>query len=108
MTTETLSIRRGENGEVIPIQIKNGSGNVVITGAVPSESTIVFKDPNDLDTTVLTLTDSDFAIVSPNINWTPTDAHLVLLTKNNYVGFVHLINGPRETIAKFFLYIEET
>ena len=74
MASQTLSIRRGEDGEVQPIKIKNGSGDVDITWVVASESTILFKDPDDLTTTVLTLTDSDFAIISPNINWIPTDA----------------------------------
>ena len=107
--TQTLSIRRGENGEAQPIVIKNNAGNLDITWVVSTDTTIVFKNPDDLDTAVLTITNSDFTISSPNVNWTPKDTDWDSLTKKNYIGFIHLkATDARETIAKFFIHIEDT
>ena len=111
MASTTAKIFRGENGQLYPFQIISESGTTEnLSLYVDTESRIEIKDPDDLDTIVLTLTSADFTFSSPNVIWTPTDAHTALLPKSHYVCFVHLINVTTnlETISKHFLTIEES
>ena len=67
------------------------------------------QEPIQLDVSVLTITNSDFSLGVSVVNWTPKDSDYSSLVKNDYVGFIHLkdTGESRETIAKFFLYIED-
>jgi hypothetical protein len=111
MASTTAKIFRGENGQNYPFQIVSESGVAeILTLYNVAESRIEIKDPEDLDTIVLTLTSTDFTFSTPNVIWIPTDAHTALLPKINYVCFVHLINVTTslETISKHFLTIEKS
>lgn len=111
MASTTAKIFRGENGQQYPFQIVSESGVAeTLSLYVAAESRIEIKDPDDLDTIVLTLTDADFTFSSPNVIWIPTDAHTTALPKSHYVCFVHLIKAATnlETISKHFLVIQES
>ena len=104
----TVVIRRGENGFVIPINIKQGGVDRALTDFVEADTVIDLKQSPG-STTILQLTDSDFAFNTPNIDWTITDAHTTTLPSAGYFGYVHLKNDGNslEEIATFKLMIEE-
>ena len=111
MASTTAKIFRGENGQQYTFQIISESGVTEnLSLYVDTESRIEIKDPDDLDTILLTLTSADFSFASPNVIWTQTDAHTTLLPKSHYVCFVHLVNVTTslETISKHFLTIEKS
>ncbi len=109
MVQQTLTIRRGENGEEQPISIKNPDGSDYdLSWITLADCSILFKDPDDLSVNALAITSADFTNSGSDIVWTPKDSDYDSLVNNDYVGFVHRKDtDSREVIAKFHLYIED-
>ena len=105
----TLTYKFGEFGDVNPIQcVDSNDQDADISFADPAQSKI-FILSEDKTKKLLEITDADFAIVSPNVNWTPTKAQSETLPPGNYAGEAHLQNTPqsRNVIFEFPVFVEK-
>lgn len=105
----TLSYKFGEFGETHPIQCVDSNDqdiNIAFADATKSKIFIMSENKTKL---ILTITDADFVIVSPNVNWTPTKDQFETLSPGNYSGEVHLqdLGVTRLTICEFALFVEK-
>jgi len=106
-----LTIRKGEEGMVQPITIKNDDGALIpITFAVLADTKIEIKDQDDPTIIKSTITNTDFTFGVSIVNWTPTEAQVTTeIGVGEFNGYVFLRDnaGNREEIAKFILVIED-
>ncbi len=105
--TSLLKIYETEQGDPVTISGKKADGKTAsdLSWVIESDSTIEIKTKDVLK---LTLVDADFSFADPTFTWTPTDAHLALLTKDIvYNGYVHARNNSttRERVLAFQLKI---
>lgn len=88
----TLRYKFGEFGKVNPIKCidsKENDANIAFADAAKSEVVIMSENKTKL---LLTITSTNFAIVTPNVNWTPTKAQAETLPPGNYSGEAILQN----------------
>jgi len=105
----TLTYKFGEFGEVNPIRCKDSNDqDADITYADVTKSTIYFLTENKTKILV-TITDANFTITSPLVDWTPTQAQSVKLKPGNYTGEVHLqdLGLTRKAIFEFPIFVEK-
>lgn len=104
-----LRYKFGEFGEVDPIKcVDSKLQDADITFADATKSTVFILSENKTKILV-TITDADFGIVSPNVNWTRTSAQSILLPPGNYQGEVHLKDAAevRLSIFEFAVFVEK-
>jgi len=105
----TLTYKFGEFGDVNPIQCVDSNdqdANIAFADPALSEVFILSEDKTKL---LLTITNVDFTIVSPNVNWTPTKVQSETLPPGNYAGEAHLQNTAqsKNVIFEFPVFVEK-
>ena len=105
-----LRYKWGEFGEVNPIKcVDSKLQDADITFADPTKTKVYFLSENK--TKLLdTITDANFTIISPNINWTPTKTQSENLNPGNYAGEAHVQDaaGIRNAIFEFAIFVEKS
>ena len=105
----TLTYKFGEFGEVNPIKCVDSKGNDAdITYAASAKTKIYILSENKTKI-LLTVTDADFTISSPNVNWTITKTQAETSPPGNYAGEVHVQDaaGIRKAIFEFPVFVEK-
>lgn len=106
----TLRFKFGEFGEINPIKCVDSKGNDAdITYAGAAQSTIYILSENKTKI-LLTISDADFTIVSPLVNWTPTKDQSETLPPGNYAGEIHLQDPAsiRKAVFEFPVFVEKS
>lgn len=86
----TLSYKFGEFGEANPIHcIDSNDQDVDISFGDPAQTKIYIMTESKTSL-LLTITNTDFTIASPNVNWVPTKDQSETLPPGNYTGEVHV------------------
>lgn len=106
----TLRYKWGEFGDINPIKcIDSKKQDADISFADATKSTVYILSENKT-LIKLTITNSDFSITSPNVNWTPTKVQSETLPPGNYSGEAHLQNTAltKKEIYEFPVFVEKT
>lgn len=105
----TLEYKFGEFGDANPIRcVDSKDQDANITFADPTKSKIYILSENKTKK-LLEITDTNFTITSPTVNWTPTKDQSETLPPGNYAGEVHLQNTAltRNVIYEFPVFVEK-
>jgi len=105
----TLSFKWGEFGEVNPIKCidsKGSDANIAFADVTKSKVYILSENKTKV---LLTISDTDFTIATPNVNWTPTKAQSETMPPGDYQGEAHLQNTgeTRNAIYEFPVFVEK-
>ena len=105
----TLTYKFGEFGDVNPITCVDSKGtkaNIAFADATKSKIYILTENKTKI---LLTITNSDFTIASPKVNWTPTKDQSEKLPPGNYSGEIHLQDTiqSRNVVYEFPVYVEK-
>ena len=104
----TLKYPFGEFGNIQPIKAKDENDNDAnLTGAILGSS-FVYILSEDKVNVLLKITSTDFAIVTPNINWTPTKSQSEVIPPGQYKGEAWIKIGTAYTRYEFDVYIEKS
>lgn len=105
----TLSWKWGEFGEVNPIKCVDADGKDANISYAAAAQTTIYILSEDKTQVKLTITNTDFAIVSPNINWTITKTQSEALDPGNYQGEAHVQDAgqTRKAIFEFPVFVEK-
>lgn len=105
----TLSWKWGEFGEVDPIKCVDADGADADISYAGAAQTTVYILSEDKTVTKLTITNADFTITSPNINWTRTKTQSETLPPGNYQGEAHVQDPAltRKEIFEFPVFVEK-
>jgi len=106
----TLTYKHGEFGEVNPIKCVDSKGNDANIAYADVTKSKVFIMSEGKVKLLLTITDTDFTISTPNVNWTPTKTQSETLVAGNYSGEAHLQNTAetRRAIYEFPVVVEKS
>ena len=105
----TLQFKWGEFGEIHPIRCVDVKGaDVSITYADVTKSKIYFLSESKTIIKLI-ITDADFTISTPVVNWNPTETQSEALVPGNYSGEIHLQDAglTRKAIFEFPIFIEK-
>ena len=105
----TLSFKWGEFGQANPIKCVDAKGqDVNISFADVTKSTIYIL--TESKTKILdTITNANFTISTPNVNWTPTKIQAEKNPPGDYAGEIHLKNTgeTRLSVFEFPIFIDK-
>ena len=105
----TLTYKFGEFGEINPIRCIDSNGqDANISFADVAQSKIFFLSENKTKL-LLTITNANFTITSPLVDWIPTLTQSKVLPPGNYTGEVHLQDTglTRKSIYEFPIFVEK-
>ncbi len=98
----------GEWGKVNPIRCKKSpKEDADLTGAIAADS-FVYILSEDLVNLLMTITNTDFSITTPNINWTPTKVQSEKIPPGNYISESWVKIGTSHERFKAPVYIEKS